>query len=211
MVKALGAKLLSAIMTPTGLASGGLALICATIAANALYLQGGQHPAPLFVTRHGDPEPAAAPTGDLIVQAVQQALTTAGYYNGPVDGVAGPQTKAAILAFERESGRAETGQATADLIAAIEVWTEPATDDEAEMGSAEGDTDVSAAGDPAVAAVQSALARAAYGPLTADGIFGKQTKDAITRFQLDQGLPVTGSIDQQLLEGLRRVGALDGA
>lgn len=209
-MKALGAKLLSAVMTPTGLASGGLALICVTIATNALYLQGGQHPAPLFVTRHTESESAPAPTGDLIVQAVQQALGSAGYYSGPVDGVAGPQTRAAILAFERESGRAETGQATPDLIAAIEVWTEPAGAEQ-ESGSTDRETHLGAAGDPAVAAVQSALARAAYGPLTADGIFGKQTKDAITRFQLDQGLPATGSIDDQLLEGLRRVGALDGA
>jgi peptidoglycan hydrolase-like protein with peptidoglycan-binding domain len=211
MVKILGAKLFSAVMTPTGLASGGLALICATIATNALYLQGGQHPAPLFVTRHGDPEPAEAPRGDLIVQAVQQALTTAGYYSGPVDGVAGPQTRAAILSFERDSGRTETGQATADLIAAIEVWTEPMAEDEAEAGSTDAEADVAAVGDPAVAAVQSALARAAYGPLTADGNFGEQTRAAIMRFQADKGLPATGSIDDNLLEGLRRVGALGGA
>jgi len=62
--------------------------------------------------------------------------------------------------------------------------------------------------DPVVLAIQQALADAAYGPLTVDGVAGKQTADAIRRFQLDQGLAVTGTIDDLLISRLISVGAM---
>lgn len=62
--------------------------------------------------------------------------------------------------------------------------------------------------DPIVLAIQQALADAAYGPVTVDGIAGQQTADAIRRFQLDQGLAVTGRIDDRLISRLISVGAM---
>jgi peptidoglycan hydrolase-like protein with peptidoglycan-binding domain len=56
--------------------------------------------------------------------------------------------------------------------------------------------------------VQAALSRAAYGPLNVDGRPGPQTRDAIMRFQLDEGLPVTGKLDDALVKKLKAVGAL---
>jgi hypothetical protein len=62
--------------------------------------------------------------------------------------------------------------------------------------------------DPIVLAIQQALADAAYGPVTADGISGRQTTDAIRRFQLDQGMAVTGEINDDLISRLISVGAM---
>jgi hypothetical protein len=62
--------------------------------------------------------------------------------------------------------------------------------------------------DPIVLAIQQALADAAYGPVSIDGIAGQQTADAIRRFQLDQGLAVTGEIDDRLITRLISVGAM---
>ena len=62
--------------------------------------------------------------------------------------------------------------------------------------------------DPIVLAIQSALSDAAYGPVTVDGIAGSETTDAIRRFQLDQGLPVTGKIGDKLISRLISVGAM---
>ncbi len=62
--------------------------------------------------------------------------------------------------------------------------------------------------DPVVLAIQQALADAAYGPVTVDGIAGEQTAKAIRRFQLDQGLAVTGRIDGELISRLVSVGAM---
>jgi peptidoglycan hydrolase-like protein with peptidoglycan-binding domain len=58
--------------------------------------------------------------------------------------------------------------------------------------------------------VQEALAKAAYGPLLADGLLGQQTRVAIERFQRDRDLPVTGEINDALILELRAAGALAG-
>lgn len=44
-----------------------------------------------------------------------------------------------------------------------------------------------------------ALSALGYGPLRADGRPGTETLNAVQRFELDQGLPVTGNIDDRLL------------
>jgi putative peptidoglycan binding protein len=41
---------------------------------------------------------------DSVVIRVQQRLARAGYYRGPIDGVIGPRTRYAILAYERNHG-----------------------------------------------------------------------------------------------------------
>lgn len=71
-------------------------------------------------------------------------------------------------------------------------------------------TATAADGDPVVFAVQQALGRAGYGPLLPDGLLGPRTGDAVRRFQLDEGLAVTGHIDEALIRRLAAVGAMDG-
>ena len=55
---------------------------------------------------------------------------------------------------------------------------------------------------PTVKAVQQALNDAGYNCGTPDGSAGKKTKAAVTQFQTDKGLEVTGQIDDALLEAL---------
>lgn len=50
--------------------------------------------------------------------------------------------------------------------------------------------------------VQQELARRGYDPGAIDGVIGPQSRDAIAAFQNDQRLPVTGRIDQSLLNAL---------
>ncbi len=185
---------------PVVLTCGGFLALGAGIGFNALLLQPSRHPAPLFATR-GDDEIAPLQTADPVVRKVQAALQASGRYAGPIDGFAGPRTEAAIIAFERAAGRVPTGSADAELLAAIQssgaaALASPATD------STQPDEDV--------AIVQKALARAAYGPLRTDGVFGPQTRDAIARFQGDHGLPSTGEISDALMVELRAAGALEG-
>lgn len=49
-----------------------------------------------------------------IVLEVQRALTSLGYAPGPIDGAMGPNTRAALIAFERDEGLVETGNPTAE-------------------------------------------------------------------------------------------------
>jgi peptidoglycan hydrolase-like protein with peptidoglycan-binding domain len=205
-------RLLVRARRPQVLVSGGLVALATGIAANALFLQSGHHPAPLFLTRAAADQPQPAGTApDPDTMAVQTALRQSGHYSGPIDGIAGPQTEKAIAAFAAETGRDPLSEsAPRDPLAALLSNEQPGAPP----------TTASLAAAPAapapplpqpdqkVAAVQDALSRAAYGPLRADGLFGPQTREAIARFQSDRGLAITGEIDDALLGELQAAGAL---
>jgi len=210
------------------------------VSVNALVLQSGPHPAPLFAHR------AAAPAGDgALARDVQQALAELGFYDGTVDGIAGPGTVAAVQAFEVANGLMPTGSIDEVLLARLitaprgttaAAPAKPAAGKPAAAKSAASKapaatqvattavptvkiaaakptpaTPLAAADDPGspeVRRVQKALADLGYGPLTIDGRLGGQTANAVRRFRLDHGLPLSGDIDDRLVEVLVRIGGL---
>jgi peptidoglycan hydrolase-like protein with peptidoglycan-binding domain len=194
---------------PATLGGGAALVLTAGIVSNALFLQPGRHPAPLFFAPAEVAEPATVQP-DALVEAIQAALRDAAIYVGPVDGIAGPQTIAAIGAFEKGAGRTPTGRASPELLEAILSSAAAPVEAEAavEVAVLSPPSPAEAAPDDRVAIVQGALSRAAYGQITADGVFGPQTRDAIRRFQADHGLPLTGEIDDALIVELRAAGAL---
>ena len=194
------------IRRPPILAAAASLAIVVMIFANATFLQSGQHPAPLFNAREAPPADGEDAKG--LVEAVQAALAKAGYYSGPVDGIAGPQTQAAVRAFQSARGLAEAGQVTPMLLSALRADAAAVFRRDAKAAAADGVQHTRLA-DPLVAEVQRALARSAYGPLTSDGLFGPGTRAAIERFQRDHGLPVTGEISEPLVVELRSAGAWD--
>lgn len=117
--------------------AGGLMMTATAVAimTNALALQPGTHPAPLFVgTRPvAAAAPAATPTPALrssdgsavgatdhsLIADIQQGLKDFGYYKGEVDGLDGPQTSQAILAFERAFRLTPTGEPSNNVLLAI--------------------------------------------------------------------------------------------
>jgi peptidoglycan hydrolase-like protein with peptidoglycan-binding domain len=52
---------------------------------------------------------AISPPPDANVQKIQEALVWIGYYEGPIDGSAGPGTQSAAKKFQRELSKPETG------------------------------------------------------------------------------------------------------
>jgi peptidoglycan hydrolase-like protein with peptidoglycan-binding domain len=56
--------------------------------------------------------------------------------------------------------------------------------------------------------IQGALNRIGYGPLPVDGDTGEATADAIRRFELDNGLPITGAPSDALVARLVAIGAV---
>jgi peptidoglycan hydrolase-like protein with peptidoglycan-binding domain len=56
--------------------------------------------------------------------------------------------------------------------------------------------------------VQNALNQAGYGPLPTDGIASEETASAIRRFELDNGLPLTGKPGDRLAARLVSIGAM---
>lgn len=119
-------------------------LATAAIFVNALFLQHGPHPAPIFATRHllvpqqtaprlssvktpGAPmhnDPIAeliAPTQRVV--AVQRALADFGYGQIKPTGVAGPETRVAIEKFERDHHMPVTGQISDHLVRELTAMT----------------------------------------------------------------------------------------
>ncbi|PKR88927.1 hypothetical protein CXZ10_12485 [Pleomorphomonas diazotrophica] len=117
--------------------AGGLMMTATAVAimTNALALQPGTHPAPLFVgTRPvatAVPAASQAPalrssdgsavgaTDHSLIADIQQGLKDFGYYKGEVDGLDGPQTSQAILAFERAFRLTPTGEPSNNVLLAI--------------------------------------------------------------------------------------------
>jgi peptidoglycan hydrolase-like protein with peptidoglycan-binding domain len=56
--------------------------------------------------------------------------------------------------------------------------------------------------------VQTALNQIGYGPIPTDGNPGRDSADAIRRFQLDYGLSVTGIPDDSVVKRLIAIGAI---
>ncbi|MBS1181263.1 MAG: putative peptidoglycan binding domain protein [Proteobacteria bacterium] len=117
--------------------AGGLMLMATAgaIMTNALVLQPRAHPAPLFVgTRPiapADPvvmQPPALRSADgssvgatdqSLIADIQRGLKDFGYYKGTIDGLDGPQTSQAILAFERAFRLTPTGEPSNNVLLAI--------------------------------------------------------------------------------------------
>jgi peptidoglycan hydrolase-like protein with peptidoglycan-binding domain len=119
------------------------ALGSVAILVNALFLQTGPHPAPLFkapvtavaaaeatntvvaVPRARPPEPAPAKLEALprtpaeIMSEIQRELVRRGFYDGAIDGVHGPKTDAAIRDFEQAAGMKLSLQANEALLQTI--------------------------------------------------------------------------------------------
>jgi peptidoglycan hydrolase-like protein with peptidoglycan-binding domain len=191
-------RIIRRLLRPVTLVRTSVFAVGAGIAVNALLLQSGPHPAPLFAEPEGA---AAAIEPDPLVAAAQRELRRIGYYQGPIDGIPGPQTEAAILRFERSTGLATTGAIGPELVRAVSTPERGEPSHDASAAAAPLSTD-------RVAAIQHALSLAAYGPLPADGIVGPQTREAIRRFQAHHGLPVTGELTDSLVVELRAVGVL---
>lgn len=148
-------------------------------------------------------EPPVASQRD-VTRAVQKALEARGYETGGSDGLAGPVTQAAILAYETDHGLALTAEPTEEL-AGIIVNGIPGSSRPAASGSLTPGPKAEAL----IRQVQGSLARLGYPVGPADGRLGTATIDVIRQFEEQQGMPDTGRISGELLVRLTRL-ASDG-
>jgi peptidoglycan hydrolase-like protein with peptidoglycan-binding domain len=61
------------------------------------------------------------------IRQMQQALKESGYDPGPIDGVQGPQTTAALRAYQKAEGIEVTGRADTDTLGKLGVGVAGAT------------------------------------------------------------------------------------
>ena len=233
-----------------GIATTATAAIC----INALFLQASPHPAPMLAGKPRPvatvdatssfismprPRPAMRETNAAedhalarpraqIVSDIQRELSRRGFFDGPVDGIYGAKTDAAIRDFEHAAGLKPSAQPDEALLRAIArsptaaTPATPAASATAPAASARpgGAKPASAAPKPVphapvppaaiptskrVLAVQRALADFGYGQVRPTGVLGAETKVAIERFERERKLPVTGQISERLTRELAAV------
>ncbi len=118
----------------------------------------------------------AKPKPNPVVQAnmdLQKDLTTLGFYNGPITGTYGPQTKAAVSSFQRAA------QLPVDGIAGPQTW--------AAINLALGNPNTGA-----VELLQTALTGLCYYDGAIDGVAGSGTEQALIAFQKKAGINADG-------------------
>ena len=112
------------------------------------------------------------------VRDLQRALTAAGYKVG-VDGTYGPETRKAVMAYQKANGLAVDGEVGKDTKGNLQI-----------PFLRQGDS-----GDR-VKALQRDLKRSGES-LQVDGVFGPETKKAVQNFQTNKGIGVDGVVGNE--------------
>jgi peptidoglycan hydrolase-like protein with peptidoglycan-binding domain len=69
----------------------------------------------------GQASPAEVTLSQDTIVAVQQELSQLGYYQGPIDGVIGPQTVKAVRLFQSHDNLSVTGQIDSSTLQALRI------------------------------------------------------------------------------------------
>lgn len=142
------------------------------------------------------------------VKSVQERLAAFGYDVGPVDGVFGPRTEAAVLKFQTDHGLyvdGIIGNYSIRMINSIDDGTDSVshaeTGDSSEAVPAASEEDFVFSRDLSVGSqgndviqIQEILKSLGYYSGSNDGVFGNYTKAAVLKFQEDHGLYMDGVI-----------------
>ena len=189
---------------------------------NALFLQRGPHPAPIFATRPPMTQatpvalprpravaPAVAPATVARSQAqiigdIQRELARKGFYDGAVDGIWGAKTDAAARDFVQAAGLKINTDASEGLLRAIVTSNAKAPSGRAAAPAPVRNDPIAELIAPTkqVLAIQRALSDFGYGQINPTGVYDPETKEAIEKFERDRRLPVTGQISDPLVREL---------
>lgn len=197
------------------------------ISVNALFLQKGPHPAPIFATRAlvkqdapvPMPRPQAAQpvaTPDSItlsrtqlIANIQRELVRKGFYDGATDGVWGAKTDAAARDFVQAASLKINAEASDGLLRAIATSNAKPQGGSATLPEPTRPDPIAELIAPSkrVLAIQRALADFGYGQIKATGGYDADTAAAIEKFERDRRMPVTGQISDRFV---RELGAMTG-
>jgi len=175
------------------------AAICA-ILANALFLQAGRHPSPMFGSVVTLPSPQAAVVSPL-PRPRPVELASEPPEIRPVEARGADPKHVEI----RSADPRNTDSRNADPMTNLMVKSTGApTAAPANVARppAPIPTNAQSAGARRVAAVQRALTQYGYGQLKPTGAVGADTQAAITKFERDRKLPVTGQMSDRLVKEL---------
>jgi hypothetical protein len=177
---------------PTDMLAGALAAAAiVAIITNALFLQAGRHPSPMFGSVITLPLPTSA-----VSSLRSRSLETA---TRPAELVL-PETKPA----ENKISDLKSSDPMTNLVVKSTAGV-PAAPSNIVRPPAPIPTSNQAAGSRRVAAVQRALTDYGYGQLKPTGTIGSDTQAAISKFERERKLPVTGQMSDRLMRELAAV------
>jgi murein L,D-transpeptidase YcbB/YkuD len=128
-------------------------------------------------------EQQAAAAVSTYTSTLQTSLKDAGYYDGEVDGVYGPETVAAVEALQKGNGLPVTGTVDKATSSALS----------AELTAIGGEAAVESVA--TTAAVQQTLTLAGYWTGPVDGEWTPALTDALKKLQTDLGVKPSGTVD----------------
>ncbi len=184
-------------------------VLLVVVGSNALWQQDEKHPAPIWGMSEGAQSFSSHGSGGVreivletevsdetasLVESVQEGLSVAGYYTGPVTGVLDEETADAIRAFERDRGLPETGEPNVAIVAEVSnAPARPVAAAPVRVAPHE-----SAAAQMDIVQVQTLLNEKGFGPVAVDGKMGPQTRAALARFSQTRGLSSQGMTPEVL-------------
>jgi len=156
------------------------------------------------------------------IRIVQRVLIERGLLHGEADGVLGPETREAVSAFQRQQGIEVTGSIDTRTVSSLGVsgrLSQQANQSISQSQSSPTGAQTSTTGhgqtSPAVdlshddiRVVQRVLIERGLLHGEADGVLGPETREAVSAFQRQQGIEVTGSIDTRTVSSLGVSGRL---
>jgi hypothetical protein len=182
--------------SPKDMVAGALAFAAVSaIIANALFLQAGQHPSPMF----GSVVVPAAP--NLALVSPLPRPRPAEFALKPVDTAPGSEPRTSEL----RTVEPKNTDPLANLVKATSVAPAPASSAPRPPVPVPVSTQSiasAAQGSRRVAAVQRALTEYGYGQLKPTGTVGSDTQAAIQKFERARKIPVTGQMSDRLVHEL---------
>ncbi|MBR1231548.1 peptidoglycan-binding protein [Bradyrhizobium sp. AUGA SZCCT0177] len=201
--------------SPKDMLAGALAVAAiGAILTNALFLQAGRHPSPMFGSVVTLPVPAVAnplPRPRPVELAVRSAeppepkpveAKPAESRNVDPKSADPKNTDPMTNLVVRSTGSAPAAASSIALPAAKPAGSAPATTAHVVRPPAPIPASAQSAGARRVASVQRALTEYGYGQLKPTGAVGADTQAAITKFERDRKLPVTGQMSDRLVKEL---------
>jgi peptidoglycan hydrolase-like protein with peptidoglycan-binding domain len=196
-------------------------LIMATLAifaivTNALFMQKGPHPSPIFATRPllqrdaappprpqaVQPIPAADQARLQLIGNIQRELSRKGFYDGPADAIWGAKTDAAVRDFVSAAGVKINPEASDGLLRAIVAFSPKPPNAPAPATPPSDPIAKLIAPSKKVMAVQRALSDFGYGQIKPSGVLDPETRAAVEKFERDHRMPVTGQISDRFVREL---------
>jgi hypothetical protein len=193
--------------SPKDMVAGALAFAAViAIVTNALFLQAGRHPAPLFGTVVVMPPVAPTSTSPLPrPRPVEADASTA--EPKPAEPKAAEPKPADSRTVDPRAADPRTADPMTNLVKATSaapiapsIPRPPAS-----IPASAGSDAVAGTGSHRIAAVQRALTEYGYGQLKPTGTVGPETLAAIQKFERARKLPLTGQVSERLVRELTAV------